>query len=366
MKENNTYFLCATQYSNVGDLLINKMLIDELSRYGKVFVDTKNIPTDFLCYLLEDNDNVFDVYATEGISIKSGNFPAWMTFLKKANVGLFVQNPGPIVVYPFFHIRYFYFKLMNTCLRTLRIPIYRIGSCCAAVLAQGRKIPNKGIKKSYFRSKESVKNLQKAGLGNIDFIPDMAFLLNNRVKVKDKRKIVVLSFRPIIDDRSLFEKWLKSTIEGLVGQGYNVEFCYQVKSDEQFTKELYEQFKSPNVTIRSELLWWKDLDYYADKEIVISNRLHALIIGAVYGSIPIAAVNDDAKVSKIKEVFDSSFNEELNLITNYEDDGFISHVINNKEAIGRSIRNSVIQNANICRDRIQDIFTCLVNKNPLA
>ena len=35
----NFYFLCITQPSNLGDLIINKMLVDELCRYGKVYVD---------------------------------------------------------------------------------------------------------------------------------------------------------------------------------------------------------------------------------------------------------------------------------------------------------------------------------------
>ncbi|WP_373941208.1 hypothetical protein OEG92_15795 [Polaribacter sejongensis] len=33
------YFLVATQHDNLGDLLINKMLINEISKYGTVYVD---------------------------------------------------------------------------------------------------------------------------------------------------------------------------------------------------------------------------------------------------------------------------------------------------------------------------------------
>ena len=56
----NSYFICATQPTNVGDLVINKMLIDELCRYGTVYVDACGLPSDFKNVLLQ-HANAVDV-----------------------------------------------------------------------------------------------------------------------------------------------------------------------------------------------------------------------------------------------------------------------------------------------------------------
>lgn len=50
----NSYFICATQPTNLGDLVINKMLVDELCRYGKVFVDAYGLPEEFTKYLFDE------------------------------------------------------------------------------------------------------------------------------------------------------------------------------------------------------------------------------------------------------------------------------------------------------------------------
>lgn len=78
----NSYFICATQPTNLGDLVINKMLVDELCRYGKVFVDAYGLPEEFTKYLFE-NKNAVDVYDTYHLSVK-----------KIASVGAFKVNKG--------------------------------------------------------------------------------------------------------------------------------------------------------------------------------------------------------------------------------------------------------------------------------
>ena len=40
-------YIVATQYDNMGDLLINKCLVDELTVYGHVYLDTKKVPEQF-------------------------------------------------------------------------------------------------------------------------------------------------------------------------------------------------------------------------------------------------------------------------------------------------------------------------------
>ena len=65
----NSYFICATQPSNLGDLIINKMLIDELCRYGNVYVDAYGIPAEFKSIILRNN-NAIDVDGYLNITVK--------------------------------------------------------------------------------------------------------------------------------------------------------------------------------------------------------------------------------------------------------------------------------------------------------
>lgn len=82
----NTYFICATQYTNLGDLMINKLLIEELCKYGKVYVDASSVPSSFKKPLLE-NPNSIDVFNEYGITVKALSPKALFRY-----VGLFVEK----------------------------------------------------------------------------------------------------------------------------------------------------------------------------------------------------------------------------------------------------------------------------------
>lgn len=65
----NIFFICASRYDNLGDLIINKLLIDELCTYGTVYVDTYHVPFHFVNYLLS-NSNAVDAYSEFYVSAK--------------------------------------------------------------------------------------------------------------------------------------------------------------------------------------------------------------------------------------------------------------------------------------------------------
>ena len=97
-KKVNTYFICATQPDNLGDLIINKMLIDELSIYGYVYLDAWGIPDEFKLPLLE-NENVIDV-SNFIFTVKRRSLRylfLYIFFLKRKNVKLISRSSGPLV-----------------------------------------------------------------------------------------------------------------------------------------------------------------------------------------------------------------------------------------------------------------------------
>ena len=74
--KNKIAYIVATQYDNVGDLLINKCLIDELSLHGKVYLDTKNVPKEFKNELLKNTKNVDELFNISQYSFKGSSFSA--------------------------------------------------------------------------------------------------------------------------------------------------------------------------------------------------------------------------------------------------------------------------------------------------
>jgi hypothetical protein len=141
-----------TQPTNVGDLVINKMMINELSKYGRVFVDCYNAPDNFRRELLSNSNNLVDVYREYGISLKKLDLLRFYRLIKKENVDLFVTSPGPIGGGRSSNkLRSYALKLINKTIKFAGIKHYSIGNCCSGAIRLHQKIHNPYIK---FNNKE--------------------------------------------------------------------------------------------------------------------------------------------------------------------------------------------------------------------
>ena len=352
-----TYFLCLTQYENVGDLLINKMLIEEFAKFGLVYLDCPHAPDDFRRFLFQ-HKNVIDVNKKFGLSIKKTNIISVLYFLRKQKIKLFLQSPGPIKPNSR-GISHLYFRFIHCMLRLIDVPFCRVGNCCSTIASRGQRAYFNDTTAIYVRSYDSVKYIKTLGFQNVSYIPDLAFLFKNRIPVFPKKKIAVLSFRKVKTDENKFIDWLRLCIDNLLHNGYNVELVFQVKKDEAFTRSIYNQIKSENVKFVDELLWYDSLDYYADKSIVISNRLHSLLIGAVYGAVPLAYIDGDDMTSKIYDVFNSAITNYELYITNSEDIAKLDNIISNIDELKKSILDDCSVNAGMCINSINEIVNSL-------
>ena len=172
----NTYYICATQISNLGDLVINKVLIDELCNYGKVYLDAHNIPDDFKAPLFR-NANVVDV-SKRDLTVKSlsvCNIFRFIKLIRKEKIKLITRSPGPLVD-PTERIRYG-FSLINIIGRILGAKVVYFGNCCSMEKSKRAIMKSTRQNAVYLRSSESVdyaKNYLKCEVG---FVPDMAFLM---------------------------------------------------------------------------------------------------------------------------------------------------------------------------------------------
>lgn len=359
----NSYFLCVTQPSNAGDLLINRMLVEELSQYGTVYVDCYNCPSTFKSILVGGADNIVDIYNTYGWSLKKGAFYSFTRFLKKKNITLYTQSPGPLNKMSSLLLKFSY-SIIRAILAKSRVSFIRIGNCCSAAIVTKTNILESHNVEYYVRSKNAVSFLRQFRENGIHYIPDLAYLYRNHAVISEKKKIALMSFRKVTESLDEFVAWVKGCVNQLVVSGYEVVFYYQVKSDADFMKYLHDIIGSKSIILKTDQLWYDNFDFYSDKSLVISNRLHCLLMGAVYNAVPLAYVDGEKHVRKIQDVFESSFGgNSATYLTNFTESTKLSNIIENLSVYQKNIDEIVDNNNEVCRNTVNHIYQQIAGKD---
>ena len=354
MNNKNTYFLCRTQYVNVGDLLINKMLIDECCRYGKVYLDCPAAPDNFRKYLFDSN-HIVDVNKTLNFSARSIKIWRLPNLIRKYKISVFLQSPGPITIINGLASKLFS-RVLHLFLNLSHVKRYRVGFCISAIEARRGKIKIASTSETYVRSLSGVNYLHSLGLSNVHYIPDLAYLLHYSVQPSEKRKIAILSFRAVKTNKTSFFNWLSEIIDYLLANNYQIEMYHQVKKDRDFMEEVYHRFKHDGIVLRDNILWYNSLNYYADKDIVISNRLHSLLVGVVFNCIPMAYIDGNPLTNKINDVICSSLPVPERFLSRSEESNKVIALINNRVKVREQLQQACQKNADLCRSTINSIM----------
>lgn len=354
------FYSAYTNNDNVGDLLINKMQIEEYARYGEVYVDTCNMPETFTKILLDGNANIKDFYRVYRKSYRKNPYGV-IKLLKKEGFTHFTKSPGP----------YAELKMpINTLAkRLIGWAGYAYAKHCGMkVIAIGVDVnfPERGflgwLNRKYFslydrillRSEQNEKRLRNT-LSNVGFIPDMAFLYNTEISDDiTERQRIALSFRETTHPKHLL-KQLEDVARIAEQNRWDIDILHQVETDKAYAETLYEQLKSEHIHLKKELVWYKDLDIYKNYNFVISNRLHALLIGACYGAIPVALICENKKEEKIANIFHSSFSEKL--LAHIDKDDIserLESIIENIQAENEQIKLNISAQQALCRQTIAD------------
>ncbi|WP_369753137.1 polysaccharide pyruvyl transferase family protein [Flavobacterium sp. WC2409] len=303
-------YIIATQYDNMGDLLINKCLIDELANYGNVYLDTKKVPADFKKILLE-HPNTFELSAISNFSFK-GKGLLLVPFIKHNKYSHLFKSPGPFGGAKTVNdkIRYLIFYYLFFIMKRKGAESYLIGNDLIVKSKFDAWVFRKFsfvLERMFVRSKKNVEIFKELQISNVGYVPDLCFLMNSEDKSSEKNKVGV-SFRDL-ENGVLHEKIVKSIKEMIVfysNKSYQIEFFYQVERDCLYNENLYNLFKEmPNVSFRKGALTWEQRDFYKDVDAVLSNRLHVLLLAQSYNSIPMALIDDNAKTIKIKDIYES-------------------------------------------------------------
>ena len=348
----NTYFICATQYTNLGDLIINKMLVDELSKYGKIYLDDYNVPLDFKKPLLE-NPGIVDT-AEIGLTIKSPSVKSFFRFLKlikTERISFLTRSPGPLEE-PSLIVR-LALSIINIVVRLLGVRVIYFGNCCSEACANISKIKTTYMNAVYVRSIESEVYAKQNLKCRVGFIPDMAFLLNDGKRECPKKPIVAIDFRSVSDNPDGLMSDIKNNVRKFLIKGYSVELFYQVKGDKTYVEQIYQEIKQEGVSIHDEIIWYDEISYYADKSFVCSNRLHSLLLGAMYGAIPLARITQDPRLSKVKHVFESSLSKEFYHTITIDTPLCIDNLVDKQDSLRALLRQDVSRNSELVKETIR-------------
>lgn len=353
----NSYFYCRTQYENLGDLIINKMLIDELCMYGTVYINSKTVPHSFISPLLI-NPKVIDLFKTYNfINEEDISIFKLLCFLKKNRVRISTSSPGPVFDGRRGTLRFRTMTfLLHWAFSLFEVKRSYIGVCCSNLAFDQKKFyANNEISYYYLRSKESVNYLKKyISADRVKYIPDLCFLLKYQVKPAPKKKIAIFDIRISDENEIDILKWCTKIAHEFSKQNFVVIVYYQVERDFVAAEKLLSAIKCANPSFRKNIVWYDDMDFYADKMFVVSNRLHSLLIGAAYDVYPICLFQESVQTLKLRDVINSSFSTQLPIL--FEDGNLpVGDFIEFYNKYKGALKKEYAYNAELCRRVVREI-----------
>ena len=325
------YYSAYTNKGNIGDLLITKYQIDEYAKYGEVYVDCHGMPDSFCQVVFNtESSNIRDFEKEYGCSYRSASIIKVLYMLNKDHFTHFCGSPGPKVSLgrPF---RKMLFKLSGALIPELflssRIKMFAIGVDVKYDLNSAFSRLNHWYFNRFdvigLRSKTNYYSL-KNSFNNVRYVPDMAFLypyFDTKTYCKINHRIA-FSFRKIADNGNLV-KAISEMIKIVVENGFRIDIIYQVDEDKSFCEQILQEIKCQNVSPVIKQIDFYSLNVYKQYDVVVSNRLHVLLMAAMNGAIPYALISHDSKENKIEYMFDTVFSSQLiNYIDEYENEFF--------------------------------------------
>ena len=143
------------------------------------------------------------------------------------------------------------------------------------------------------RDDASLRSLHAAGLNHAFYFPDLSFLAPPIVEPGVARTAVGMSFRrsiPELQFSNNYEALLRSHLARYLGSGCarlpHIYAFHQVDEDAELADALGAKYGLARCVQRLTLATYES--FYKTCSIVVSNRLHCLLLGAYCGAIPIA------------------------------------------------------------------------------
>ena len=367
--ENIIFYDAETQFENLGDLLINKILLQELRNFGKLRINLEAVPSWY-------RDKIA-ASSSESIDKKDGKFENQIFWegLKNAlnpNVDVYmIQLPGHYSgsVHGRALKKILYFWL----LKIAGVRICRLGASIGSFSDERARLERWQSKFMHYysvRDSLSEQYAKEVGIRNPKFFPDLAWLvtpLSTEDSLSREREYVVLSFREPVsasEDSQDCHKHFWTALDRAVDRVANelllrMVVSYQVERDYAFSKEIFDRYEN-DYDIRLMESKIDDVsmrDIYSDARITFSNRLHVLMMSMAYGSLPLGII-DPRKHSKILGIFlDSQLDRlVLNMYESEQVSQKINDILTNTHTLHQSIIELYSSNQKLSRKLLTEVF----------
>lgn len=345
------YFSLQTQFENLGDCIINELVIRELARHARMKIIQRRAPS-WLLERLRALPEV-EIYASKR---------QWFGDLFRR---MALRSP---VVFAFKPGHY----LSSSKAKSLAYSAALV-AFCGLCRMQGGKVIRSGVSLDRFgaiqsrlqavlgrlhtsygvRDQASLDYARSLGAVSAHYSPDMAFLLadseatsgligSKLITAEVARPKLSLSFRRqgLLKESSYVERLAEVIGGSSKDHSLTPVVVEQVTFDHELAQTLAAHLSSPVVRFeQSEESVRGIFANYAESRVVVSNRLHSLLFGWTAGAIPIPLV-ENSPHSKIVELF-----KHLNLtdLLHFSDDlkhlpAHISNVLSDESERRRKLR----------------------------
>jgi polysaccharide pyruvyl transferase WcaK-like protein len=306
----NSFFSPKTQFENVGDTLINRELIDLISKHSKLRLDSSRSPSRFVDDVVQGNSSIGVTSSGYFRYLLSG---CYKKITSKNDVYFFLSPGG---YFGELNFKEFAKQTLNNLvlfiMKILGVKIVLVGVSYERMGGRHLKIMRNRatfLHRHFPRDKKSNEYIRGLGVKTDGSMPDLAFnlpFLKN--KESNKIKSIVFSFRA--DQFPKQEEAAREIVRlfnQLVPSDISFKFYWQVERDELVMKSLYYYCLS-DFPMRNPKLLSGSQTVEQSREIlinhgwVVSNRLHVLLIASSVGAVVTPCISKEFN-NKVEGLF---------------------------------------------------------------
>jgi hypothetical protein len=325
---------------NLGDVIINGLLIRELLQYSNVFVKGK-LNKDILQIITFDNPNIGNLNI---LNIKTENLFLYklriaLYLIKNRNFDFVFDTPGHIAennkkLKTFSKailnlISIYFYKLLG--IKSIKYGI-TLGPF-SNINWQIYRIICKNCYKIVIRDSDNFNQLKIKKFKQVEYKPDLSFLLQDLIthgnEKTNKSKKITLSFRSTLIGKNInnvYFEYISEKLNKLLSVMISkikieeIDCVFQVDCDripaEILKNKLEKEFKGLKINfIDKQLELYSALEQYRNSEYVITNRLHVFLLSMLTNTktfIVTDIIKHKKLISVIKDLSMSDVVFELN------------------------------------------------------
>ncbi|MFT4031274.1 MAG: polysaccharide pyruvyl transferase family protein [Siphonobacter sp.] len=361
--------------SNLGDVLINVLLIRELSKHTEVYLDGEIKEINNL--LTVNNPFSKNIKVIRGLSLFNGKpIVRWLNLFKVINrVGFVFDPPGSYAEglnKNKFLFKYYKYYLRARLLKLFGIKVYRWGVSFGDFSLKGYNLQRK-LSMQYgniaVRDSNNFAKLKNIGFNNLSLIEDLAFLYNPE-NFKDlltlreiKDKYIVLSFRSDIEGSRMNMEYLDKLIIKITQiiksnfyKDYSIVLSYQVEEDLPVLRLIHEALNEISIKskiIEKQLTFSEAISLYYNASFVFSNRLHVALLAFLNNTVSLI-ITDIENHHKLVNIYnDLQLNE---LIIDCDNNLYDCNYINNQNEFLQKFNDSTFIKREVIINHIQNFL----------